>query len=334
MLKTIKSKSRQKSIPIWFMRQAGRYLPEYQEITKNAPSFLEMCYTPELVREITLQPIKRFNLDAAIIFSDILVIPDALGCKVTFTKDKGPEICEIASYKEINTPEKEVLLHLDNVFKSIKEVRKILPANKALIGFAGGPWTIATYMIGRDKNFSKIREMSYTRDGNLEKIIEKVTEVTIAYLMKQIESGVDIIQIFDSNAGIVSSEEFERWIISPTKKIISSIRKTYPDFPFIGFPKGAGVLYKQFTEQTNVSVTSIDFNTPMSWARENIPSIIQGNLDPYLVAYDKNGTVSQAKKIVNIMKDKPFIFNLGHGIIPNTPIENIEALIEAVKSNI
>ena len=188
-------------------------------------------------------------------------------------------------------------------------------------------------MIGRDKNFSKIREMSYTRNGNLEKIIDKITNVTTSYLTKQIESGVDILQIFDSNAGIVSSEEFEKWIINPTKKILSNIRAIYPDFPFIGFPKGAGVLYKEFTRKTNVSVTSVDYGIPISWAKRNIPSIIQGNIDPYLVAYDKEGAISQAKKIIKTMKEEPFIFNLGHGIIPSTPVENIQALVAAVKSN-
>ncbi|GAT76780.1 uroporphyrinogen decarboxylase [Ehrlichia ruminantium] len=333
MLKTIESKTRQKNIPIWFMRQAGRYLPEYQKIAKNAPSFLEMCYNPEIVKEITLQPIERFNLDAAIIFSDILVIPDALGCKVTFTKDKGPELKEISSYQEINNiSNSEILSHLSNVFQSIKEVRQCLHKDKALIGFAGGPWTVATYMIGRDKNFSKIKEMCYIKNRNLEKIIDKITEVTISYLIKQIESGVNVLQIFDSNAGVLSCEEFERWIINPTKEIISSVRKTYPDFPFIGFPKGAGVLYKKFTQETNVSVTSVDYSVPMSWAKENIPSIIQGNIDPYLLAYDKEGAISQAKKIINTMKEEPLIFNLGHGIIPSTPVENVQALVEFVKS--
>ncbi|KJV63531.1 MULTISPECIES: uroporphyrinogen decarboxylase [Ehrlichia] len=334
MLRTITSRSKQKKVPIWFMRQAGRYLPEYHEVTKNTGSFLELCYTPELVKEVTLQPIKRFGLDAAIIFSDILVIPDALGCRVRFTKEDGPKLQSISSYEEINIPEGAVLDHLKNVFKGIEEVKRSLQKDIPLIGFAGAPWTIASYMIGRDKNFSKIREMCYSQGRNLEKIIEKTTEVTISYLKQQIESGVDIIQIFDSNAGIVSASEFKKWIIDPTKKIVSSIRESYPEFPIIGFPKGAGIMYKQFSEETKVSVTSIDYNIPISWAKNNIPSILQGNIDPYLVAYDKDKAVSQTRDLINTMKDEPFIFNLGHGIIPSTPIANIEALIEIVRSGI
>ncbi|WP_044193835.1 uroporphyrinogen decarboxylase [Ehrlichia japonica] len=334
MLKTITSRSRQKRVPVWFMRQAGRYLPEYHEVAKNAGSFLELCYTPELMKEVTLQPVRRFGLDAAIMFSDILVIPDALGCKVRFTKEDGPKLQLISSYDEINIPEEIVLDHLKNVFEGIKEVKRSLQEDISLIGFAGAPWTIASYMIGRDKNFSKIREMCYLQDRSLEKIIEKITEVTISYLKKQIESGVDIIQIFDSNAGIVPASEFEKWIIDPTEKIISSIRESYPEFPIIGFPKGAGIMYKKFSEKTKVSVTSIDYNIPISWAKNNISSILQGNIDPYLVAYDKNKAVSQTRDLINIMKDEPFIFNLGHGIIPSTPIANIEALIEIVRSSI
>ena len=333
MLKTIASKARQQGIPVWFMRQAGRYLPEYHEVAKKAVGFLELCYTPDLVKEITMQPVRRFGLDAAIIFSDILVIPDALGCKVEFTKEAGPSLQPISSYKEIDVPEKAVLGHLKNVFEGIKEVRKSLQKSKPLIGFAGAPWTVASYMIGRDKNFSKIREMSYLQDAELEKIINKITKVTISYLIKQIESGVDIIQIFDSNAGIVPANEFRKWIINPAKEIVSSIRKSYPEFPIIGFPKGAGIMYKQFSEETGVSVTSIDYNVPISWAKDNISSILQGNIDPYLVAYDKNKAISQTKDLINMMEDRPFIFNLGHGIIPSTPIANIEALIETVRSN-
>ncbi|WP_044147451.1 uroporphyrinogen decarboxylase [Ehrlichia chaffeensis] len=332
MLKTITSRAKQKEIPVWFMRQAGRYLPEYRKVAEEAGSFLELCYTPELVKEVTLQPVRRFGLDAAIIFSDILVIPDALGCKVEFTKEKGPELQLISNHSEISVPEEAALDHLKNVFRGIKEVRKSLQRDKPLIGFAGAPWTIASYMIGRDKNFSKIREMCYSQTKNLEKIVEKITKVTTLYLIKQIESGVDIIQIFDSNAGIVPAGEFKKWIIDPTKEIVSSIRKLYPEFPIIGFPKGAGVMYKQFSEETEVSVTSVDYNTPMSWAKSNIPSVLQGNIDPYLVAYDKSKAISQTKELINIMKDKPFIFNLGHGVIPSTPIANIEALVDTIKS--
>ena len=334
MLKTITSRLRQKEIPVWFMRQAGRYLPEYHDVIREAGSFLELCYTPELVEEVTLQPVKRFGLDAAIIFSDILVVPDALGCKVKFIKEKGPEIEPISNYREIDVPEEKVLEHLKSIFQSIRNVRKSLQKDKSLIGFAGAPWTIASYITGRDKNFSKIKEMSYSQEENLEKIIEKITKVTISYLIKQIESGVDIIQIFDSNAGGVSSEEFRKWIINPTKEIVSSIHKIYPDFPIIGFPKGAGVMYEQFSIETGVAVTSIDHNIPISWAKNNISSIIQGNLDPYLVAYNKNKAISEARNLINIMKDEPFIFNLGHGIIPSTPVENIEAIVKLIKYKI
>ncbi|WDM85392.1 uroporphyrinogen decarboxylase [Ehrlichia sp. JZT12] len=334
MLKTITSSSKQREVPVWFMRQAGRYLPEYHDVMGKVSGFLELCYTPDLVKEVTLQPVKRFGLDAAIIFSDILVIPDALGCKVKFTKDKGPEIDPISSYKEIDATEEKALEHLKSIFQSIKDVKEVLQKDKSLIGFAGAPWTIASYITGREKNFSKIREMSYSQEENLEKIIDKITKVTISYLIKQIESGVDIIQIFDSNAGIVSAKEFKKWIINPTKEIVESIHKVYPKFPIIGFPKGAGVMYKQFSVETGVTVTSIDHNIPISWAKDNIPTVIQGNIDPYLVAYNKDKAISEARNLINIMNDKPFIFNLGHGIIPSTPVENIEAIVNLIKHKI
>ncbi|KJV69371.1 uroporphyrinogen decarboxylase [Candidatus Neoehrlichia lotoris str. RAC413] len=329
MLKTITNKKRQERIPIWFMRQAGRYLPEYKKI-RQEHDFMEICYNSKLIQELTMQPIERFDLDAAIIFSDIMVIPDILGCKVEFIKDFGPKLKTISHYLEIN-PIENATEKLEPIFNGIKRVKKLLHKNKSLIGFAGSPWTVATYMIGKENNFSKIKKMCYFDENNLENIINKITKLTIFYLIQQIKSGVDIIQLFDSHAGILTPKLFNKWVIEPTKKIVSHIRKEYPNIPIIGFPKGSGIMYKNFSEETGVSVTSIDYTIPITWARDNIKTVIQGNLDPFLLAYNKNNMLKEVEKIIKDSNNIPLIFNLGHGILPDTPIENIESMIEAVK---
>ncbi|MGL9731783.1 MAG: uroporphyrinogen decarboxylase [Wolbachia sp.] len=325
------SKGRQgKETPIWLMRQAGRSLPEYREAVKNVSNFIEMCYSPDLVVELTLQPVTRFNMDAAIIFSDILIIADALGCVVNFVRGVGPVIKPVEDFKELGSPQ-EIEAKTMPILNAIKRIRSCLPEEKSLIGFAGAPWTVASYIIegGSSKTFSKILNFC---PSSLEKIIKRITEATITYLIKQIEFGADVIQLFDSNAGALSKGLFKKYVVEPTEKITLAIRDRFPDFPIIGFPRSAGSFYKNYCEQTGVSAVSIDYNIPIEWAKENLKVPLQGNLNPSLLAYNKAKAIEEAKRIIDCFRDLPFIFNLGHGVLPDTPVENIATLVDLVKS--
>ncbi|WP_253303564.1 uroporphyrinogen decarboxylase [Wolbachia endosymbiont of Phyllotreta cruciferae] len=317
-------------VPIWLMRQAGRSLPEYRKAVENMNNFMEICYNTDLVTELTLQPVTRFDMDAAIIFSDILIIADVLGCDVNFVRGVGPIIKPVESPKELKGPQ-EIETKTLPILNAIKKVRSQLPKEKSLIGFAGGPWTVASYIIegGSSKTFSKVLNFY---PSCLKEIIERITEVTIIYLVKQIEFGADVIQLFDSNAGALSEPLFKEYVIEPTKRIILAIKDRFSDFPIIGFPRSAGNLYKDYCEQTGVSAVSIDYNVPIKWAKANLNIPLQGNLDPNLLAYNKTEAIKEAKRIIDCFRDLPFIFNLGHGVLPDTPVENIAALVNLVKS--
>jgi uroporphyrinogen decarboxylase len=328
--KIIKENKPDKRIPIWLMRQAGRSLPEYSKAVEDMNNFIEMCYNTDLVVELTLQPIVRFDMDAAIIFSDILIIADVLGCDVNFIRGVGPRIKPIESPKELKNPQ-EIETKTLPILNAIKKVRSQLPKEKSLIGFAGGPWTVASYIIegGSSKTFSKVLNFC---PSDLKEIIERITEATIIYLIKQIEFGVDVIQLFDSNAGALSEGLFKKCVIEPTKRIVLAIKTKFPDFPIIGFPRSAGNLYKDYCEQTGVSAVSIDYDVQLEWAKKNIKIPLQGNLNPSLLAYNKKEAMEEAKCIMDCFRDLPFIFNLGHGVLPDTPVENIAALVDLVKS--
>ncbi|UIP93240.1 uroporphyrinogen decarboxylase [Wolbachia endosymbiont of Anopheles demeilloni] len=317
-------------VPIWLMRQAGRSLPEYRKAVENMNNFMEICYSTNLVTELTLQPITRFDMDAAIIFSDILIIADILGCNVNFTRGVGPILRPIESAKELKSLQ-GIESNTLPILNAIKEVRSQLPEEKSLIGFAGGPWTVGSYIIegGGSKTFSKV--LSFCPLA-LEEIIKKITEATIIYLIKQIEFGADVIQLFDSNAGVLKGKLFERYIIKPTKEIVSAIKSRFPNFPIIGFPRSAENLYTDYCEQTGVSAVSIDYNIPIEWAKENLKIPLQGNLNPSLLAYNKSEAIEEAKRIIDCFRGLPFIFNLGHGVLHDTPVENIAELVDLVRN--
>jgi uroporphyrinogen decarboxylase len=323
---------KQDKIPVWFMRQAGRYLPEYMEIRNTTSNFLEFCYSPEKASEVTLQPIRRFGFDAAIIFSDILVIPDALGIDVKFIKNEGPVLkaLEISEIKSLRFDQRK----LKPVYEAIALTRTNLSPDKALIGFAGAPWTLATYMIegGSSRDFLKTKSMAYTDPENFGAIIDVLTHCVSHHLINQIEAGADVLQIFDSWAGALSEDQFNRWVIEPTGKIVQNVKKQYPDVPIIGFPKGSGVIYKDYAEKTGVTAISFDQNMPCGWIHENIKIPVQGNLDPVLLLSNKKAAVESTKIILDKFKDRPFIFNLGHGILQYTPIENVQAVVDTVKN--
>lgn len=309
------------------MRQAGRYLPEYREISEKH-SFFEMSETPEIAAEITLQPIRRFDFDAAIIFSDILTLPRAMGCDIDIKKVQGPVIKAITSIEELSIEN----LDIQNTLDAIMLARKNLSKDKSLIGFAGGPWTVASYIIegGWTKSFLNVRKFINQRYDEFKAIINLITDATIEYLSRQIESGADIVQIFDSFAGIPSFEEFSEFIIEPTRKIVESVNA-----PVIGFPKGAGSSYVEYAKKTKVNVVGTDYTLSVDWIRENLQGItmVQGNLDPYLLAFNKGKAVLQTRNIIEKLEEKNFVFNLGHGIFKETPIENVEAVINEIREH-
>jgi len=322
--------------PIWLMRQAGRYLPEYRERRADAGSFLNLCYNPEFASEVTLQPIERFSFDASIIFSDILVIPHAMGVDLDYKEGEGPVLGKIDSAEKIkNLKLDEIEEKLKPVFEAISLTKSKLPEHTAMIGFAGSPWTVATYMVegGGSKDFANVKKFAYENRKIFEELLDKLVDATSRYLVKQVEAGAEVLQIFDSWAGVLPEEEFYDFVIKPTIKIIENVRAKCPDTPIIGFPKGAGVLYEDFVKETGVEGLSIDFTVPLKWAKENLQphACLQGNLDPILLGANTGEFEQRAKNIINILGGGPFIFNLGHGILPHTPIENVERLIEIVR---
>jgi len=324
-------------IPFWFMRQAGRYLPEYREIRSQFPSFLDFCYHPKSATEVTLQPIRRFDMDAAILFSDILVIPDALGQTVWFEQGEGPKLEPIQNDKDIAALDvKKIDSHLEPVFEAVASIRSQLPKNKALIGFAGSPWTVACYMIegSGSKDFQATRQFAYRTRTSFSHLIDLLVEATSRYLLQQIKAGADCVQLFDSWAGVLPETEFAAWVIEPTRRIVENIRKQNPEVPIIGFARGAGPNLLLYAEKTKVSAVGIDTAMPLEWTRKTLGNerVLQGNLDPLLLASDLEGAKEETLRILDTWKSGPFIFNLGHGIVPHTPVEHVQAISELIRN--
>lgn len=322
--------------PVWLMRQAGRYLPEYRKIRSQTKSFLDLCYDVEFAKEVTLQPIRRFNLDAAIIFSDILVIPDAMGIEVNFKENEGPvlgAIQDISQLKEALT--KKELEKLNPVYQALAKVKQELPSNVGLIGFSGAPWTLASYIVeGKlSKDFSTVKSIYYNDKKFFSALINHLTENVIYHLKKQIEAGAEIIQIFDSWAGMLIEEDYLELVIKPTKVIVNELKKTYPNIPIICFPRMSGFNYQKFCQEIDCDAIGIDQYVSLKWVKEICnDKIIQGNLEP-LVLLSKSQDLIKEKidKIFDCLGDTNFIFNLGHGVVPKTPVENVEFLVNYVK---
>ena len=323
--------------PFWLMRQAGRYLPEYRAVRAKTGSFLEFCYTPELAVEATLQPLRRYAMDAAIMFCDILVIPDALGQKVEFREGQGPVLEPIQSASDVEKLSRQRLDgHLQPVYETIRELGRRIPENTALIGFAGAPWTVATYMVegkgGTD--FSKVRRWALEDPDSFSKLMDLLVEATSEYLLNQVGNGAEALQIFDSWAGILDESGFRRWVIEPTAAVVRSVRKVFPDTPIIGFPKGAGARYVEYGTGTGVDGLSLDSGIPVDWAARELQGkhVLQGNLDNLLLL--KGGAVMEreAERILGVLGNGPFVFNLGHGILPETPPENVARLAEVIRN--
>ena len=317
--------------PWWMLRQAGRYLPEYWEVRNRTKGFLDLCFTPELAAEVTLQPVRRFGMDAAIVFSDILVIPHALGQKVSFVQGEGPKLVpvEVDALYADGAGER-----LSPVYETVRRVRAALPAETALIGFAGSPWTVATYMIegGSSREFSKIKRMAVSDPVTFGRLIDAVITASVDYLSRQIVAGADAIQLFESWAGILSEPMFRRWVIQPTRRIVTAIRARHPGIPIIGFPRGAGAMIATYAAETGVDAINLDQMVPLSWAKEAMPAkVLQGNLDPVVLVAGGRILDDEVRRICDEMAGRPFVFNLGHGIVPETPPDHVRRVAELLK---
>jgi len=322
--------------PIWLMRQAGRHLPEYRALRAKTANFLEFCYTPELAIEASLQPVRHYGLDAAILFSDILVVPDALGYQVGFTAGEGPKLDPVRPGDVLPAFEEDRFhAKLTPVYSTVMGLRAALPEDVALIGFAGAPWTVATYMIegGSSRDFQKIRRWAYTDLGGFARLIDLLVDATASYLIRQIEAGVQVVQIFDTWAGILPPDQFRRWVIEPTAEIVRRVRKVCPEIPIIGFPRGAGQNYIAYAFETEVNGLSLDATVSASWAAHAIPErcVIQGNLDNLALLAGGAALDRSVREILQHFGKRPFIFNLGHGILPDTAPEHVERLITLVR---
>jgi uroporphyrinogen decarboxylase len=323
--------------PVWMMRQAGRYLPEYRELRAKAGSFLSLCYNPQWAAEVTLQPIRRFGFDAAILFSDILVVPQALGQKLWFVEGEGPRLEPVADLARLGEIDKQADGELlAPVIETIRQVRAALPKATAFIGFCGAPWTVATYMVaGRGTPDQGPARVLFTHDPALfQQIIDRIVAASIDYLCAQIEAGVDAVQIFDSWAGSLGPEDFERWCIAPTKRIVDGVRARHPKARIIGFPRGAGRLIPRYVAGTGVDAVGLESDIDRTFAREQIQSLVpvQGNLYPLVLRAGGPDLEREVAVVRAAFGDGPFVFNLGHGILPDTPIAHVERLLAAVRA--
>ncbi len=323
--------------PIWLMRQAGRYLPEYRDVRQQAGSFLNLCYTPRLAAEVTLQPIRCYGLDAAILFSDILVVPDALGQDVRFVEGEGPRLRPIrdaASLQGLDVAKAGE--KFDIVAETVARLRQDLPSKTTLIGFCGAPWTVATYMAegAGSKDQAGARLWAYQDPDGFGSLVDILVEASIDYLSRQVEAGAEVLQIFDSWAGSLAPEAFDQWVIAPTKRIVAALHQRYPDVPVIGFPRGASAHAKRFVTETEVNGFSCDTATPLSYLDRLVDDkriVLQGNLDPLLVVVGGDHMDRAVDRILEEMAGRPFVFNLGHGIVPQTPPEHVARLVERVR---
>lgn len=321
--------------PLWLMRQAGRYLPEYRAVRADAGSFLDLCYTPKHAVEVTLQPIRRFGFDAAILFSDILVIPDALGRGVRFEVGEGPRLDPLTTEAEIAALNVErVEGHLAPVLETVSTLRARLPAETTLLGFCGAPWTVATYMIagrGTDDQ-APAKHWAYAKPEMLDRLLGVLVEASIRYLVAQLRAGADAVQVFDTWAGSLDANGFDRFVIEPTARIVAGVRAAVPGAKIIGFPRGAGARLVSYVARTGVDGVGIDWGVDPTWAASAIAAPVQGNLDPLRLLGPLPEIDSALERLAGALKGRPWIANLGHGITPEAPISAVEHLVARIRS--
>ena len=314
--------------PWWLMRQAGRYLPEYRALREKAGDFIEFCLTPTLAAEATLQPVRRFGMDAAILFADILLVPRALGQRLGFG-DEGPVLEPVEETSDLRVLSPVGVSSLEPVYETVRLTRAGLSSETALIGFAGAPWTVATYMVegGGSRDFRRVKSWAYRDPAGFAALLDLIGEATFSYLSGQIAAGVDAVQLFDSWAGVLPEKEFDRWVIAPTRQLVRRLKQNFPATPVIGFPRGAGELYERYTAETGVDAVGFDTVAPLEAARRLQGRVcVQGNLDPVMLLVGGPPLVEAVRAIRKALGEGPFVFNLGHGVLPQTPPENVAAL--------
>lgn len=321
-------------LPIWLMRQAGRYLPEYRALRADKGGFLDLVYDADAAAEVTLQPIRRFGFDGAILFSDILIVPHALGQDLRFVAGEGPRLSPTlvdASLKALEA----VPDRLEAIYRTVEKVAQALPPTTAFLGFAGSPWTVATYMVAGQgsREQAEARRMAYRDPNAFQEIIDAIATMTVDYLSGQVDSGVEAVQLFDSWSGSLSPTQFEKWVIAPTVRIVSEFKSRHPNVPVIGFPKGAGGKLIAYARETGVDAIGLDETVDPRWAAAELPKDlpVQGNLDPLALIAGGEALAKAVQDIISAFQDRPHVFNLGHGILQDTPIEHVEQLLKLVR---
>jgi len=321
--------------PVWLMRQAGRYLPEYRQLREQKGGFLDLVYDSEAAAQITLQPLERFpEIDAAILFSDILIVPFAIGQNLTFVGGEGPRLTPPLANADLDdlTP---FLTRLEPIYETVRQVKARLAPGKTLIGFAGAPWTVATYMVAGQgsRDQAETRGLAYADPGRFQAIVDRIEAVTFQYLAGQAEAGAEALQLFDSWSGSLAPAEFERWVIGPTARLVARLKADYPDIPIIGFPKGAGGKLGAYARETGADAVGLDETVDPAWADRELPKDlpVQGNLDPLALLAGGEGLAVAVARVLDALAGRPHIFNLGHGILKETPIAHVEQLMALVK---
>ncbi len=322
--------------PFWLMRQAGRYLPEYRKLRAETGSFLDLCLTPQAALEATMQPIRRYGMDAAILFSDILMVPHGLGQHVSFEEGRGPVLDALAGPGALDG------LRLDGfhervapVYETVRLIASALPAETALIGFAGAPWTVASYMIegGSSRDFATAKAWAYGDPSSFARLIDLLVEATTEYLLRQAGAGAEVLQLFDSWAGVWAEPALRRWCLEPSREIVRRLREAAPEVPIIVFPRGAGAMYEAYAAECGAAALGLDTTVPVGWAAERLQprAAVQGNLDPLVLVTGGAALAQETTRILDALGHGPFIFNLGHGIVPQTPPEHVAVLAEVMR---
>ena len=320
--------------PIWMMRQAGRYLAEYREVRKQAGGFLDLCYNPDLATEVTLQPIRRFGFDAAILFSDILVIPDALKVGVRFEEGRGPIVETVDANRIAQLDAEGALEHLAPVLETVSKLREELPAETTLLGFCGAPWTVATYMIAGHgtPDQGPARQFALNDPEAFQSLMDVLVDASARYLVGQLDAGADAVQIFDSWASVLDEDQFDKWCVAPVKSLVAKVKAARPGAKVIGFPKGIGAFYKGYGAKTGIDMVGLDWTMPMSFAQEIQSELpIQGNLDPKRLIAGGRALDEGVDAILEHLAGGPLVFNLGHGITPDTPVDHVSQMVNRVR---
>lgn len=333
LLSVLKGEKPEKT-PVWLMRQAGRYLPEYRALRAKKGGFLDLATDPASAAEVTLQPIRRFGFDGAILFSDILMVPFALGQDLRFEAGEGPRLSPPLVDAKLEALAR-VPTRLEPVYATVEKVAAALPPETTFLGFAGSPWTVATYMVAGQgsRDQGEARRYAYGDAGGFGAIVEMIGEMTVDYLSRQIEAGVEAVQLFDSWSGSLAPAQFERWVIAPTAKIVAALKARHPETPIIGFPKGAGGKLPDYARETGVDAIGLDETVDPVWAEAELPPglPVQGNLDPLALIAGGAALESAVAHILSVFRERPHVFNLGHGILPDTPIAHVEQLLSLVR---